>query len=75
MGKDFTYTGSGTNSQVGFSHHSICAGHVLTMLRVPQGNHWCSRDYGNSGNGYHYSNKYVFSFVVINPVAETRPTK
>ncbi|KAF8124807.1 hypothetical protein EV363DRAFT_1353677 [Boletus edulis] len=32
---DFTYTGSGTNSQ---------------------GNHYCSRDHGSAGTGYHYSN-------------------
>ncbi|KAL4884257.1 hypothetical protein BJY04DRAFT_183241 [Aspergillus karnatakaensis] len=24
-----------------------------------QGNHYCSRDYGNGSNSYHYSNKFV----------------
>ena len=24
-----------------------------------QGNHYCSRDYGNGSNSYHYSNQYV----------------
>lgn len=44
---------------------------------VPQGNHWCSRDSGSDGSGYHYSNTYVFSLIVINVVtdSETRPTK
>ncbi|KAL4074722.1 hypothetical protein V8B97DRAFT_1916005 [Scleroderma yunnanense] len=24
-----------------------------------QGNHYCSRDYGSAGTGYHYSNQYI----------------
>lgn len=26
-----------------------------------QGNHYCSRDYGNGSNSYHYSNTEVFA--------------
>ncbi|KAL5336588.1 hypothetical protein BJX70DRAFT_372351 [Aspergillus crustosus] len=32
-----------------------------------QGNHYCSRDYGNDSNSYHYSNKFVFLFSSLLP--------
>jgi hypothetical protein len=32
----------------------------LTCHACPQGNHWCTRDYGESGTGHHYSNKFVY---------------
>ncbi|KAG2114853.1 hypothetical protein DEU56DRAFT_985106 [Suillus clintonianus] len=31
-----------------------------------EGNHWCTRDYGSSGTGHHYSNKDG-SFYYKNP--------
>ena len=57
--KGYTYTGSGTNSQVccfplqGFK--------VIDFVHDPQGNHYCSREGTNGGSGYHYSNTYVKS--------------
>lgn len=32
----------------------------LNCFILLQGNHYCSRDYGNGSNSYHYSNQYVF---------------
>ena len=32
----------------------------LNCFILLQGNHYCSRDYGNGSNSYHYSNRYVF---------------
>ncbi|KAI5995817.1 hypothetical protein F5J12DRAFT_855199 [Pisolithus orientalis] len=34
------------------------------------GNHWCSRDYGTSGTGYHYSNSDS-SYYYSNPNGST----
>ncbi|KAI6013316.1 hypothetical protein PISMIDRAFT_677240 [Pisolithus microcarpus 441] len=34
------------------------------------GNHWCSRDYGTSGTGYHYSNNDG-SYYYSNPNGST----
>ncbi|KAG2355197.1 hypothetical protein BDR07DRAFT_1613790 [Suillus spraguei] len=32
--------------------------HVITGHGTnSQGNHWCTRDHGDRGNGFHYSNK------------------
>ncbi|KDQ53181.1 hypothetical protein JAAARDRAFT_72691 [Jaapia argillacea MUCL 33604] len=30
-----------------------------------KGNHYCSRDYGNGSNAYHYSNKYLSSLQTV----------
>ncbi|KAG1815335.1 hypothetical protein DFJ58DRAFT_720323 [Suillus subalutaceus] len=45
-GKDYTYTGHGTNDQITLFRRAITT---------------CSRDYGSSGSGYHYSNTYYYS--------------
>ena len=51
----YTYTGSGTNSQVCAFHYSDLSFFSCIYTRI-KGNHWCSRDAGNGTSGYHYSN-------------------
>lgn len=40
------------------SAHFVTISFRVCRLTV-QGNHYCSRDYGNGSNSYHYSNTYV----------------
>ena len=61
---DYKYTGSGTNSQVSGLVDRVGPEYSLTASR--QGNHYCARDYGNAGTGYHYSNSCV---VLCHPIA------
>jgi hypothetical protein len=60
---DYKYTGSGTNNQVSGLVDRVFRDYVLTGSR--QGNHYCARDYGSEGTGYHYSNSCVVLYRVI----------
>lgn len=57
--KGYTYTGSGTNSQVCCFPLQVFK--VIDLVHLPQGNHYCSREGTDGGSGYHYSNTYVKS--------------
>jgi hypothetical protein len=57
--KGYTYTGSGTNSQVCCFPLQVFK--VIDFVYRPQGNHYCSREGTDGGSGYHYSNTYVKS--------------
>ncbi|KAJ6131053.1 hypothetical protein N7523_001513 [Penicillium sp. IBT 18751x] len=69
-GKGYSYTSSGTNSQVYL--HFPCTYHE-PEVNMGQGNHYCSRDYGSgssSSNSYHYSNTNG-SYYYSNPNGST----
>lgn len=66
--KGYTYTSSGTNSQVSDSSLPITA--CFLTHKIYQGNHYCSRDYGSSAlnsNSYHYSNTSV-----LTPISDSK---
>lgn len=54
QGGSFTYQSHGVNDQV-CSLSQIERADCNSDIRL-QGNHYCSRDYGNAVNSYHYSN-------------------
>ena len=59
MDKGYTYNSSGTNDQVRslvLKTLDLDGAFAVDSPSMPQGNHYCSRDYGSSGSGYHYSN-------------------
>lgn len=71
---EFTYTSSGTNDQVCLSLSHVYRLETSTLICTnPQGNHYCSRDYGTGAsnqNSYHYSNNDG-SYYYSNPNGST----
>lgn len=63
MPDDYEVTGSGTNDKVSATLVSMLMYIRSQQANMQQGNHWCSRDHGEKGEGYHYSNKCVYSLV------------
>uniref|UniRef100_A0A8H7Y2S5 Uncharacterized protein n=1 Tax=Psilocybe cubensis TaxID=181762 RepID=A0A8H7Y2S5_PSICU len=59
-GKGYTYTGSGTNSQVRIFDSFVASPALPSTNKgssfFSKGNHYCSRQGNDGGSGYHYSN-------------------